>query len=65
MSDNQHNFTKMDLSEMLDILDFLDWSVVELADRVGVSMSTVYHWEVVPNPVAAYLRLAKKAREVV
>ena len=56
------DFTKMDLSEMRGILDFLDWSVIELADRVGVSMSTVYHWESVPNPVAAYLRLAKKVK---
>lgn len=36
-------------------------SVEDLARSLGVSVSTIYHWDVLPGPVAAYFRQLERA----
>ena len=51
-------------SEFLEILNRLGMSQRNLAERVGVSPVTVCRWEVVPGPVAAYIRLYERVKGI-
>lgn len=54
----------MTKAEMQGILKRLGWTQVVLAREVGVHPTSIYRWKVVPRPVAAYLELAIRIREL-